>query len=80
MIIDLRSELENEHLRQASSVQKSQFNNSRSAIQPDFRVQVFLRQKPGDPPRNPWFIFPFGPKPGIALSAILLTLHAWILT
>jgi hypothetical protein len=38
MIVDLRSELENEHLRQASSAQKSKFNNHQSAINPDFRV------------------------------------------
>jgi hypothetical protein len=34
----LRSELENEQMRQASSVQKSKFNNHQSAFNPDFHV------------------------------------------
>jgi hypothetical protein len=35
MIVDLRSELENERQRQASELQKSKFNNHQSAINPD---------------------------------------------
>ncbi|MCU0781012.1 MAG: hypothetical protein MUF04_07915 [Akkermansiaceae bacterium] len=35
---DLRIELENERQRQASSLQKSKFNNHQSEINPDFAV------------------------------------------
>jgi hypothetical protein len=46
MIVDLRIELENEQWRQASSLQKSKFNNQQSEINPDFCVWAFLRQNP----------------------------------
>jgi hypothetical protein len=51
-IVDLRSEFENEHLRHASAVQKSKFNHLQSAIDPDFRVWIFLRQKTGGAARD----------------------------
>ncbi|MCU0779576.1 MAG: hypothetical protein MUF04_00580 [Akkermansiaceae bacterium] len=38
MIVDLRIGLENERQRQASSPQKSKFNNHQSEINPDFSV------------------------------------------
>jgi hypothetical protein len=38
MIVDLRIKLENERQRQASSLQKSKFNNHHSEINPDFSV------------------------------------------